>query len=121
MRLLIIVVLLFAGCNVETPLQAKTFQTFYEDGSTGQMKTIEDQEKVNEFLHLVNEVEFIPHEDQEGSVGWRYAVYLYDGKTVFNTDLSNIQNQVYHSKPNIIPLVDTFYMELNIEESPITE
>lgn len=121
MRLLIIVVLLFAGCNVETPLQAKTFQTFYEDGSTGQMKTIEDQEKVNEFLHLVNEVEFIPHEDQEGSVGWRYAVYLYDGKTVFNTDLSNIQKQVYHSKPNIIPLVDTFYKELNIEESPITE
>lgn len=97
------------------------FQVVIQDGSTGQMKTIEDQDKVNEFLHLVNELEYIPHEDQEGRVGWRYAVYLYDGKTVFNTDLSNIQNQVYHSKPNIIPLVDTFYKELNIEESPITE
>ena len=87
-----------------------------QDGSTGASKTIINHEQIDEFLALVNEIEFTPQENQEKRDGWRYGLTLFDGEKEFKFTLEHINNTYYDSNPDIHPIVDTYYKQLDIVE-----
>lgn len=86
---------------------------FIRDGSTGASKTVTNQEQINEFLSLINEIEYTPQENQEKRKGWTYEITLYDDDNQFLFYLNNIQGVFYDSNPNIYPIVDAFYKQLD--------
>lgn len=91
----------------------KVNKIFIRDGSTGASKTVTNQEQINEFLSLINEIEYTPQENQEKRKGWTYEITLYDDDNQFLFYLNNIQGVFYDSNPNIYPIVDAFYKQLD--------
>lgn len=87
-----------------------------QDGSTGASKTITNQEQIGEFLTLIKEIEFTPQENQEERNGWRYGITLFDGEKEFKFTLNQIENTYYDSNPDIQPIVDNYYKQLEIVE-----
>ncbi|MFJ5766422.1 hypothetical protein ACIP9C_13805 [Lysinibacillus sp. NPDC093210] len=87
-----------------------------QDGSTGASKTITKQADINEFLALIKEIIFTPQDNQEERVGWRYSITLLDGKKEFKFTLHHIDNIYYDSKPDIYPIVNNYYKQLEIVE-----
>ncbi len=87
-----------------------------QDGSTGASKTITNQEQIGEFLTLIKEIEFTPQENQEKRKGWRYGITLFDGEKEFKFTLNQIDNTYYDSNPDIHPIVDNYYKQLEIVE-----
>jgi hypothetical protein len=87
-----------------------------QDGSTGALKTITKQEQIDEFLSLIKDIEFTPQDNQEKREGWRYGVALFDGEGEFKFTLSEIGNTYYDSSPDIHPIVDDFYKNLDVQE-----
>lgn len=82
-----------------------------QDGSTGNSIEITEKEQIDEFLSLINDIYFTPQENQEGRVGWRYAISLFDGPKNFKFTLSQIGDTYYDSTPNIYPIVDDYYKQ----------
>ena len=118
--------LMLAGCGAKT----QSLKDFYEDegieeiskikivdGSTGYAKTITDEETINEFLSLINDIQFIPQENQEARYGWRYSITLYAKEGHFSFTLAHIGDYYYDSEPDIHPIVDEFYQNLKVEEN----
>ncbi len=87
-----------------------------QDGSTGASKDITKQEQIDEFLSLIKDIKFTPQNNQEKSVGWRYAITLFDGNKEFKFTLNKIGNTYYDSNPDIHPIVENYYKELEIAE-----
>ena len=87
-----------------------------QDGSTGYSKTITNQEQIGEFLSLIKDIEFTPQDNQEKRVGWRYGITLFDGEKEFKFTLNEIDNTYYDSNPDIHPIVDNYYKQLEIVE-----
>lgn len=87
-----------------------------QDGSTGASKSIIKPEQIGEFLTLINEIEFTPQENQEKRKGWRYGITLFDGEKEFKFTLNQIDNTYYDSNPDIHPIVDNYYKQLEIVE-----
>ena len=87
-----------------------------QDGSTGASKEITEQEQIDEFLSLTKDIKFIPQDNQEKRVGWRYSITLFDNKRAFKFTLNNIENTYYDTTPDIHPIVDNYYKQLEIEE-----
>ncbi|MDW0113259.1 hypothetical protein QT711_08665 [Sporosarcina saromensis] len=87
-----------------------------QDGSTGYSKEMVDEQQIDDFLSRVKYIEYSPQENQEGSVGWRYAITLIDGQTEFKFTLHQIGDTYYDTNPDIHPIVDTYYKELEREE-----
>lgn len=87
-----------------------------QDGSTGYSKTITKQEQIGEFLNLIKDIELTPQDNQEESVGWRYGIALFDGEKEFKFTLNKINNTYYDSNPDIHPIVENYYKQLNIVE-----
>lgn len=87
-----------------------------QDGSTGASKTITKQEQMDEFLSLIKDIEFTPQDHQEKREGWRYGVALFDGEREFKFTLSEIGHTYYDSNPDIYPIVDDFYKNLDVPE-----
>lgn len=119
--LLVLVLLSLSACSTKT----QSLQKFYEnegindiekiiltDGSSGSSKTITEQKQIDEFLNLINDIEFSPQEDQSKREGWRYGVTLYDYEDKFEFTLNQIGEVYYESKPAIFPIVDKFYKDL---------
>ncbi len=117
--------LVLVGCGLET----KTLPEFYEndldgvtklaivDGSTGDKKTVTDQKVINKFLNELENIKFIPDEDQEKRAGWRYSITLFQqDESTFRFTLSEIDEHYYHTEPDIFPIVDDFYEKLDIHE-----
>lgn len=125
---------LLTGCVLEkekksTELEAKTFTEFYEkeltdvtkisvlDGSTGYSKTVTDKQVVDDFLDKIKDIQFIPDENQEIGYGFVYSIALYeDDKNPFIFSLNNVNDHYYNTKPEIYPIVDHFYINLEVEE-----
>lgn len=127
--LLVSLLLLSACTNVGTNGKTQLLEEFYkdakiknvdkviiQDGSTGASKTITNQEQIGEFLTLIKEIEFTPQENQEERKGWRYGITLFDGEKEFKFTLNQIENTYYDSNPDIHPIVDNYYKQLDIEE-----
>jgi len=87
-----------------------------QDGSTGASKTITTQEQINEFVSLIKDIQFTPQDNQEKRVGWRYGITLFDSEKEFKFTLSEIDNTYYDSNPDIYPIVDNYYKQLEIIE-----
>ncbi len=85
-----------------------------QDGSTGASTTITNQEQIDEFLSLIKDIEFTPQNNQEKREGWRYGITLFDGEKEFKFTLNNIGNTYYDSTPDIHPIVDNYYKQLEI-------
>ncbi|MEH7114296.1 hypothetical protein V7124_18180 [Neobacillus niacini] len=88
-----------------------------QDGSTGASKTITQQEQIGEFLSLIKDIEFTPQESQEKREGWRYGIALFDGEKEIKFTLNEIDTTYYDSNPDIHPIVDIYYKQLDgVEE-----
>jgi len=126
---LVSLLLLFACTNVDTSGKTQSLEEFYkdekvenidkviiQDGSTGASKTITKQEDIVQFLSLIKAIEFTPQVNQEERVGWLYDITLVDGEKEFKFTLNHIDNTYYDSNPDIHPIVDNYYKQLDIEE-----
>lgn len=87
-----------------------------QDGSTGYSKTITKQEQIGDFLSLIKDIEFVPQKNQEERSGWRYGIALFDGEKEFKFTLNEIDNTYYNSNPDIHPIVENYYKQLDIVE-----
>ncbi len=87
-----------------------------QDGSTGSSKIITKHEQIDEFISQIKDIEFTPQDNQEKRVGWRYGITLFDSERKFSFTLSEIGNTHYDSNPDIHPIVDDYYKQLEIEE-----
>lgn len=109
--------------------KTKTLEQFYQDekienidqiiirdGTTGATKTITNEEQINQFLSLINEIQFTPQKNQEKREGWLYGITLFDGEEQFQFTLSKINDVYYDSNPDIYPIVDKYYKQLDILE-----
>lgn len=118
-------VVILTGCNLET----KTLTQFYDgdinnvtkivifDGNTGYKKTIEDKMITESFLSEIKDVTFIPDENQEKRVGFNYAITLYENENeTFQFGLTQVNDHYYYTEPDIYPIVDNFYTQLDIKE-----
>ena len=132
MRILWLIILfaslvILSAC-AETKGKTQTLQQFYKDANivnvdkviiqhgSGVSKTITNQEEIDAFLALINEIVFTPKENQEGYVGWAYRIALFDGEKEFKFTLGRINNTYYDSNPAIFPIVDDYYKQLDIKE-----
>ena len=87
-----------------------------QDGSTGYSKAITNQEQISEFLSLIKDIEYTPQDNQEKRAGWRYGITLFDSEKEFNFTLNEIDNIYYDSNPDIHPIVENYYKQLDIIE-----
>ncbi|MBG9455675.1 hypothetical protein ABE61_16795 [Lysinibacillus sphaericus] len=125
-RILFVILFLLSAC---TNAKTQTLEKFYkdakietvdkaiiQDGSTGYSKTITKQEQIGELLNLIKDIEFTPLDNQEERTGWRYGIALFDGEKEIIFTLSEIDDIYYDSKPDIYPIVENYYKQLDIEE-----
>ncbi|MHA6253050.1 hypothetical protein [Oceanobacillus sp. CAU 1775] len=109
--------------------KSQTLESFYErasmenvdkiifvDGSTGFSKVITKQEQISEFLSLTNDIVFTPQKNQENRDGWLYNVTLFDGNKEFSFTLNKIGDTYYDSNPNVYPIVEKYYKNLEDNE-----
>lgn len=114
-----------------TNTKVKTLEEFYtdakieqvnqvtiQDGATGEEKTITEQEQVNEFMSLIKDIEFTPQKDQAERVGWNYQITLFDfiNETEFTFAMDKIGDTYYDYYPNIVRIVDQYYLDLESNE-----
>ncbi|MFJ6268205.1 hypothetical protein [Lysinibacillus xylanilyticus] len=85
-----------------------------QDGSTGASKPITKQEQINDFVSLIKDIQFTPQDNQEKRVGWRYGITLLDSEKVFKFTLGEFDNTYYDSNPDIYPIIDNYYKQLEI-------
>ncbi|WP_235318349.1 hypothetical protein [Planococcus sp. CAU13] len=126
MSILIVILLALTACthvepqSLEEIYKAAKIQNvnkiIIQDGSTGYIKTMTEQKRVEEFLALIKNIEYIPEENQEDREGWQYAISLFDGEEVLKFTLSEIDGIYYNTKPDISPIVDGYYKELDLLE-----
>ena len=84
------------------------------DGGTGASKTVTEQKQIDEFVTLIKDIIFTPQDNQERSEGWSYEITLYDGDKQFLFYLHYIDGVYYDSSPDILPIVDNYYKQLEI-------
>lgn len=128
---LLLLVLMLIGSNSlgTASLDTKTLVEFYEkdlydvskivilDGSTGYKKTIADKTVIEGFLDEIKDVKFIPEENQEARVGWRYSITLSQGdEYTFQFGLTEVNNNYYYTEPDIHLMVDQFYKTIDVQE-----
>lgn len=113
---------LLIGCGLEM----KTLSQLYEgdlnkvtklvifDGNTGYKKTVEDKQVIDDFLGEINDTKFIPEENQEQRDGFNYSITLFqDEEKTFQFGLTQVDGHYYHTEPDLFPVVDKFYKNLN--------
>jgi hypothetical protein len=116
--IILLFLLVLAGCSLET----KKLPEFYEkdlenitkielfDGSTGYKKVITDKNVIDDFLGKISDIKFIPEEDQEDRVGFRYSITLFQNEEkTFSFTLNQVKDDYYYTEPDIHPIVDEFY------------
>jgi hypothetical protein len=128
---ILFVVMMLVGCsNVGTnSLETKTLTQFYKkdlqnvskivivDGSTGYKKTIDENTVIEDFLDEIKDIKFIPEDNQEGKVGWRYSITLsQDDEYTFQFGLTQVNDHYYLTEPDIYPIVDNFYKTVDVQE-----
>ena len=123
---LLVSLFLLAACNNGKTQSLEAFyhdakieevdKVIIQDGSTGASKTITEQQQIDEFLSLIKDIQFTPQDNQEERSGWRYGISLFDGEKEFKFTLNHIDDTYYDSNPDIHPIVDNYYKQLDIVE-----
>lgn len=129
MFLLLLIGISIGGCtNLESKnLEVKTFTELYEKElqdvskivilDSGLKKTILDRTIIEDFLAEIKEIKFIPEDNQEGKVGGRYSIIIFDEDDYeFMFWLTNINGVHYYTDPDIHRIVHDFYQNLDIQE-----
>lgn len=109
--------------------KAQTLEAFYTDakinqidkviiqnGTTGASKTIVHADQIDELMSSIKHIELTPHSNQEDRTGWSYRIILFDDEKKFDFYVNKIGNTYYESNPDMGPIVDVFYRNLEIEE-----
>ncbi|MDE5416144.1 hypothetical protein [Alkalihalobacterium chitinilyticum] len=87
------------------------------DGSTGYMKIIDDHAVIESFIDEIKDIKFIPEDNQEVGVGWRYSITLsQDDEYTFQFGLTQVNDNYYYTVPDIHPIVDKFYNIVDVQE-----
>ncbi|MEH7355449.1 hypothetical protein V7150_18020 [Neobacillus drentensis] len=87
------------------------------DGNSGYKKTVEDKKVIDNFLNKIKDIKFIPDENQELRDGFNYSITLFqDDEETFKFGLTQVNDHYYHTEPDIYPIVDDFYKNLNVQE-----
>ncbi|MGE7690032.1 hypothetical protein ACQKMI_12605 [Lysinibacillus sp. NPDC097214] len=120
------ILFLLSACSIA---KTQTLEEFYrdakiekvdkviiQDGSTGYSKAITKQEQIGELLNLIKDIKFTPQENQEERTGWLYGIVLFDGDKEFKFTLTELDNTYYDSNPDIYPIVENHYKQLDIME-----
>jgi hypothetical protein len=123
--IIFLIVFILIGCGLET----KTLPQFYEkdlddvtkvvivDGRTGHEKTTTDNGDIKEFFNIIKDIKFIPEENQEQREGWLYSITLFqDEEQTFRFWETKVNENYYYTEPDIHPIIDDFYYNLNIQE-----
>ncbi|MGZ9583723.1 hypothetical protein [Paenibacillus marinisediminis] len=66
------------------------------DGSSGERKFIEDQVVIERWISKIKDIELIPDDNQEGSVGNIFSIWLYEGDEFKLSFLPNRINNIYY-------------------------
>ena len=91
-------------------------QMIIKDGTTGSQKIITEKVVIEEFLQKIKDIQFIPEVNQEPSKGYQYGITLLEGEKSFLFTLNQVNNHYYYTEPDIYPIVDGFYKNLDIEQ-----
>ena len=100
---LAITLLLLASCQQKT----MTFQEIFPvkhvtkleiTKGNGEKKIITDETKINNWLKEVKETKFIPKENQEATVGYLYAVKMYDREKEIGSFTTSKINDYYYKR-----------------------
>ncbi|WP_342541779.1 hypothetical protein MHH33_11150 [Paenisporosarcina sp. FSL H8-0542] len=111
------------GCQSEVQLKPMTFQEIYPANLShvtkieirhggGKLKTITDVEIIDDWLDSIKEITFEPEENQEGRVGYKYSVKLFeenDVKIFFTT--SKINDFYYKTNNQIMERTEKLFDE----------
>ncbi|WP_245827602.1 hypothetical protein [Paenisporosarcina indica] len=72
---------------------------------------------IKDFLKQIKDIKFIPEENQEKREGWRYSITLFqDDEQTFQFGLTEVNDHYYYTEPDIHPIVDDFYKNLDVQE-----
>lgn len=66
------------------------------DGSTGERLSVMDNDQVTKILGLIKDETIIPEENQEGSVGYRFRVLLYENEELTMDFIPNQVQGIYY-------------------------
>ncbi|WP_225986060.1 hypothetical protein [Psychrobacillus glaciei] len=110
-------------------MKTKTLPEFYEkdlddvtkivivDGITGYKKIIKDKVIIQKLLREIKDINFTPEESQEQREGWSYSITLFqDDEQTFQFGLTQVKGNYYYTEPDILPIVDKFYENLDLQE-----
>lgn len=121
LSLVLLCSLTLAGCNLQSGTIAELYENELEevseisilDGRTGEKTIITDSEAIDSFLEDMEDIMFIPSEDQSHKEGYIYAVSLFEGETeTFSFSSARAGDHYYSSEPSFHPIVD-HYLEGN--------
>ncbi|WP_391117235.1 hypothetical protein [Psychrobacillus sp. L3] len=125
LSLIFFIMFTLVGCALKT----ETLPEFYEkdlddvtkivivDGSTGYKKIMIDKVIIQEFLSEIKDINFIPEENQEQREGWRYSITLFqDDEQTFQFGITHVNKNYYYTEPDMLPIVDKFYENLDVQE-----
>lgn len=90
------------------------------DGSTGERLSVMDNDQVTKILGLIKDETIIPEENQEGSVGYRFRVLLYENEELTMDFIPNQVQGIYYKSNeklnrNLKELFEK-YFDKNLEE-----
>jgi uncharacterized protein Veg len=122
---LILFICLFCivGCQSEARLKPMTFQEIYPAilsdvtkieirHGGGELKTIKDVKIIDDWLESIKDITFEPDENQEGRVGYKYSVKLFEEKDVkIYFDTSKIDDFYYIPNNQIMERIEKLFEE----------
>ncbi|WP_088006024.1 hypothetical protein [Indiicoccus explosivorum] len=119
---LVLLLVLLTACRPDTA----AFSDFYGkeaesvteiaiiDGRTGEEVRSSDSEVIDAFMNDIEDIQFIPEQNQEAREGYLYAVELYEGdEETFRFTPSSVNDVYYSTKPDIQPIIENYYYLLS--------
>ena len=112
------VLILLTGCGLKTTTIEEQYNGNLDkvskieilDGNTGEIVSTKDKKQIQAFITEIKGVEFIPDEDQSKRDGFNYSVTFYqDDDKKFQFSLTQLEDNYYHTDPDIKPTIEQFY------------
>ncbi|MCM3409781.1 hypothetical protein [Metabacillus litoralis] len=118
---IIVLVCILAACGPDPVTLSDLYQKDIEDvtkieiidGSTGDKKVVNDKQIIDALLYKIQEINFIPDENQESRTGYLFNVSLFQEDDTFTFSPNQINDIYYTTEPNIEPILQEFYENLN--------
>lgn len=66
------------------------------DGSSGDIRRIEDRKVIQQWIAQIKDLELLPDDNQEGLVGYRFGIRLFEGEEMKLGFIPNEINNIYY-------------------------